>query len=57
MTTSLRNDECALLCGIAFIILIEFGIWLGGVLHWYETGIYIMPNDPRLPPDKGASWY
>lgn len=53
----LRQDEIALICGIAFIILIEVGIWIGGFIHWEELGVYLNLYDPRFPTEKGESWY
>ena len=52
----LRQDEIALICGIAFIIVIEVGIWVGGYIHWEELGVYLNLYDPRFPSEKGESW-
>lgn len=52
----LRQDEIALICGIAFLILIEVGIWIGGYIHWEEWGVYMNLLDPRFPEEKGGSW-
>lgn len=53
----LRQDEIALICGIAFLVVIEVGIWIGGYIHWEELGVYLNLYDPRFPQEKGESWY